>query len=118
MTYGPGMSNPIKSVFFIVVKPGGFLGSKVVTAGNVEKYYARFNDVLNEGVHVSGATVTTTSLFSTQSSPVLDVEKTSLSWVLTTTVATEVFTTTLVVTLSDGQVLNYTIQFVVVPPSD
>lgn len=104
------------SVEFNVVDAGGFLGTQQIAAGDTEKYRAYFSAFLDPGVHVSSASLSVTSPTSTFTNPVLTDDKLEISWFITVGLLYEVFTAALVVNLSDGQTLNYTVIYRVLAP--
>lgn len=104
------------SVEFNVVDANGFLGTQQIAAGDTEKYRAFFSAFLDPGVHITGSLLTLTTPISTCTNPVLSDDKKELSWFITAAATYEVFTAALVVNLSDGQTVNYTIIYRVQAP--
>lgn len=104
------------SVEFNVVDASGFLGTQQIAAGDTEKYRAFFSAMLDQGVHITGALLTLTTPISTCTNPVLSDDRKELSWFITAAAEYEVFTAALVVNLSDGQTLNFTIIYRVLAP--
>lgn len=103
-------------VEFEVVSVNGFLGEQRIAAGDVQKYSARFNGLLDRGVVLTGVSATVTSPASTVSVPSMSDDKKSVFWLLTVATTAETFTLALQVTTNDGQTLNYTIVFTVEGP--
>lgn len=101
---------------FEITTVEGFLGKRVLAAGNTEKFIARLAEYLDRGIIVTAATATVTSLVSTVSTPALSEGRRSVTFYVTSPTADDTFTLKLVVTTSDGQTLNYTIAFVVSAP--
>lgn len=101
---------------FEVVDTRGFLGKKRLMTGNTEKYWARFESLLDRGVILTDATATVTSALTTVDVPELSDDKKSLFFTLTSTDADETFTLALQVETSDGQVLNWLIVYDVATP--
>lgn len=104
-------------VEFEVVTDGGFLGQKALPAGNTEKYRARFEGFLNQGVVLTGAVASVTGPNSTVATPTLSDDKKSVYWLITSSLVTEIFTLALAVTTNDGQTLNYTVIYNVLGPT-
>lgn len=104
------------SVEINVVDANGFLGTQQIGAGDVEKYRVFFQALLDQGVHITGASLSLTSPDSTCTQPVLSDDKKELSYFITSVMTYEVFTAALIVSLSDGQTLNYTIIYRVQAP--
>lgn len=96
-------------VEFEVVNALGFLGERVIAAGDTQKYRLRFEGFLDPGVLLTGATATDTSPASSVSAPTFADDRKSLYILVTAAALAEVFTVALNVTTSDGQALNYTI---------
>ena len=103
-------------VEFEVVTTTGFLGEKVIAAGDTQKYRARFEGLLDQGVILTGALASITSPNSTVSAPTLSDNAKSLYFLVTVGLLSEVFTVALAVTTSDGQTLNYTVIYQVSGP--
>jgi hypothetical protein len=99
-----------------VVDTQGYLGTQHIMAGVTEKYRAFFDAILDPGVHVTGASISLTTQTSSVSNPVLSDDKHSISWLVTVPTTYEVFTAALVIGLSDGQTLNYTLVYMVDAP--
>lgn len=103
-------------VEFDVVNANGFLGEQRIAAGDVQRYHARFEALLDQGVVLTGARVGVTSPASTAGSVVLSDNRKSLYFMVTAAALDEVFTLALVITTNDGQTLNYTCVYAVGNP--
>lgn len=98
-------------ITFEIVTALGYLGEQSLAAGDTQKYHARFEALLDQGVLLTGATATITSPVSTVGTPTLADDKKSASFLVTSTMLVEVFTVALTITTSDGQTLNYTVVY-------
>lgn len=103
-------------VEFEIVSAGGFIGTQVIPAGDTQRYRARFEALLDQGVTLTGATATDTSPASSVAAPTLSDDKKSVFFLVTSGALTEVFTVALAVTTNDGQTLNYTLVYNVNTP--
>lgn len=101
---------------FNIVDTKGFLGTENIPAGDTEKYRAFFSVILDRGVTIDSASLSVTSPTSTCTQPVLSADHDELSWFITAATLYEVFTAALIVNLSDGQLLNFTIVYRVIAP--
>lgn len=101
---------------FNVQSEAGFLGHEHFPAGDTLKVRLRFNPILDPGVHLSGITVSCNSSVSTVGGAALADDKKNGYFFVTSGALTEAFTVAVVVTLTDGQTLNYTITFQIDSP--
>lgn len=98
-------------VTFEIASTTRSLGAQRIPAGDVEKYRARFNALLDQGVILTAVTATVTSAASTVATPTLSDDKKSVYFLLTAGSLAEAFTLAFQVTTNDGQVLNYSIAY-------
>lgn len=94
-----------------------FLGEQVISAGVVQKYRAKFTGDFDAGVTLSGAITSCSSSVSSVSPATLADDHLSLTFLVSAASTDEIFTVGLQVTTTDGQTLNLTIIYVVVPPT-
>lgn len=94
------------------------LGQQNITVGNTLRYQVSYREALNVGEVLTVATVTSSSrTSSTNTNTFLDVSDTLVFFFVVAGPNPEVFTATIQVTTSFGQVINDTIIFNVVPTS-
>lgn len=94
---------------FEIVNTVGFLGQIRQMPGNVERYRANLNSLLDDGIHVSNVTATVTSDTSTISTPDVQPNERGFFFDITTTSTEETFTAALRADTSDGQTLHWTL---------
>lgn len=97
---------------FNVETAGGPLGGVTIAEGNTEKYFMRFEDVLDAGVLLASGTVATDADDATVSVFTRSDDRRHGWFFVTAPTADEVFTVTVTVTTTDGQTLVYEIGYI------
>jgi len=99
-----------------VVSTSELLGEYHIAAGNVQRFRVNFGD-LDQGVLLTGASASSSSLNNTVATPVLTDDCLALFLMITAGSMGETFTVALTVFTNDGQTLNFTIVFITHAPT-
>ena len=102
---------------FPVVNDLGSLGARDIVAANVEKDYAEFDVVLPQGVTILGASaaISDGAASTIADGPTLLPNKKAIHWTVGAALEPETFTVFLHVVTNDGQLLQYSLRYTVIP---